>query len=198
MQSEYYTEMIGHIEGKVRAVRAGFCVIDAGGVGYKVAATTETLAHLREGHGAGVWTHLAVREDALDLYGFAAESDLRFFELLLTVPGVGPKSALAILNIASADMLRSAIAAGNDSYLTNVSGIGRKTAQKILLELKDKVGRAAEAAAGQLESDEEALAAMRALGYSLHEGRDALKKVPGTVSGSRERLREALKIIGGA
>lgn len=188
--------MIGHIEGTVRALRPGFCVVGANGVGYKIAATKETLAHLREGQETSLWTHLTVREDVLDLYGFSAESELRFFELLVTVPGVGPKSALAILNVASAETLRSAIAAGNDSYLTNVSGIGKKTAQKILLELREKVGKAAEAVAGQLESDEEALAAMRALGYSLQEGRDALKKVPSSIEGSRERLREALKILG--
>lgn len=190
--------MIGHIDGRVAALRQSFCVISAGGVGYKIAATKETLAHLREDEPAGLWTHLAVREDVLDLYGFMEESELRFFELLVTVPGVGPKSALAILNVASAETLRNAIAGGKDSYLTNVSGIGKKTAQKILLELREKVGKAGEAAAEQLESDEEALAALRALGYSSTEARDALKKVPGTVSGSRERLREALRIVGGA
>ncbi len=190
--------MIGHIEGKVRALRPGFCVLGSYGIGYRVAATKETLAQLRVGQEAALWTHLAVREDVLDLYGFAAESDLQFFELLLTVPSVGPKSALAILNVASADTLRSAIGSGNDSYLTNVSGIGKKTAQKILLELREKVGKSAETANEQLESDEEALAAMRALGYSLQEGRDALKKVPSTIEGSRERLRQALKVLGGS
>lgn len=190
--------MIGYIEGTVRALRTGFCVLSVGGVGYKVAATKETLAHLKIGQQGALWTYLAVREDALDLYGFTEESDLTFFELLLTVSGVGPKSALAILNVASAETLRSAISGGKDSYLTNVSGIGKKTAQKILFELKDKVGASAQAESEQLESDEEALAAMRALGYSLTEARDALKKVPNAVEGSRERLREALKVLGGS
>ena len=95
-------------------------------------------------------------------------------------------------------MLRSAIAAGNDSYLTNVSGIGKKTAQKILLELRDKIGSAAEATSAQLEREEETLAAMRSLGYSLQEARDALKKVPATIEGSSARLREALRLLGGA
>ncbi len=188
--------MIGHVEGTVRAVRVGFCVVGSNGVGYKISATKETLASLKLGEQATLWTYLAVREDVLDLYGFVQESDLTFFELLLTVSGVGPKSALAILNVASAETLRNAIAGGKDSYLTNISGIGKKTAQKILFELKEKVGKAAEAAAGQLASDEEALAAMRALGYSLAEGREALKKVPANIEGSRERLREALKILG--
>ena len=170
----------------------------AGGVGYKVATTKETLGQLSVGAKATLWTHLAVREDVLDLYGFQNERELQFFELLLTVPSVGPKSALAILNVASVETLRSAIAAGNDSYLTNVSGIGKKTAQKILFELKDKIGPAAEASAAQLEREEEALAAMRSLGYSLHEAREALKKVPLTVEGSSARVREALRLLGKA
>ena len=190
--------MIAYIEGEVRALRAGYCIVSASGVGYRVAATTETLARLRAGARAALWTYLAVREDALDLYGFAEESDLSFFELLVTVPGVGPKSALAILNVASADTLRSAIAASNDSYLTTVSGIGKKTAQKILLELKEKVGLAHAGASERLESDEEALEAMRALGYSQSEAREALKKIPASAQGSSERLRQALKILGGS
>ena len=190
--------MIGCIEGTVIALRPGFCIVSAGGVGYKIAVTKDTLARLSKNEGATLWTHLAVREDVLDLYGFLDESDLSFFELLMTVPSVGPKSALAILNAASAEVLRSAIAAGNDAYLTNVSGIGKKTAQKVLFELKDKVGAPAERAAQALERDEEALEAMRALGYSLQEARDALKKVPSTIEGSSARLREALKVLGGA
>ncbi len=189
--------MIGYIEGPVRAVRASFCVIDAGGVGYRVAATKDVLTRLRVGENASLWTYLSVREDALDLYGFENESDLTFFELLVTVPGVGPKSAITILTVASADTLRNAIATGNDSYLTTVSGIGKKTAQKILLELKDKVGLAHDGTSLRLESDEEAVAAMRSLGYSLHEAREVLKKVPQSIEGSSGRLREALKILGG-
>jgi Holliday junction DNA helicase RuvA len=189
--------MIGYLEGPVRALRAGFCVITAGGVGYRVAATKEVLARLRVGEPATLWTHLSVREDALDLYGFETESDLSFFELLVTVPGVGPKSAIAILTVASADTLRNAIATGNDSYLTTVSGIGKKTAQKILLELRDKVGLAHDGTSLRLEGDEEAVEAMRALGYSLHEAREVLKKVPQSIEGGSERLREALKILGG-
>lgn len=188
--------MIGHLEGVVSNVRSGFVILSAGGVGYKVHATRETLAGLRTKERTALWTHLAVREDALDLYGFADEEDLRFFEMLLTVSGIGPRSALAILDIAEVESLRSAIAAGNESYLTKVSGIGKKTAAKIVLELKDKVGAGSEDAARAMGSDEEALEAMRALGYSLHESREALRKVPSSVEKSADRLREALKIAG--
>ncbi len=186
--------MIGYLEGVVKAVRASFCVVSAGGVGYKVAATKDALQTMREGQSIALWIHTAVREDALDLFGFPSESELEFFELLLTVSGIGPKSALGILNIAPADTLRSAIAAGNDSYLTNVSGIGKKTAQKILFELKDKVAKTD--IDPSMRSDEDALEAMKALGYSREEARDALKQVPATITGSHARLREALRLLG--
>jgi len=176
--------------------RPGFLIISVGGVGYKVYATRETIAELKRKERAALWTHLAVREDSLDLYGFLDEGTLDFFELLLMVGGIGPKSALAILDIAEVPALRSAIASGNDSYLTKVSGIGRKTAAKIVLELKDKVGPASPEDARAALGDGDALEAMRSLGYSLHESREALRKVPSTIGTSAERLREALKILG--
>lgn len=190
--------MIGHIEGTVRALRAGFVILSAGGVGYKISATRATLADLKSGTEASLWTHLAVREDVLDLYGFETEDAMYFFGLLLTVPGIGPRSALAILDLAAIETLRSAIAAGNAGYLTNVSGIGKKTAEKIVLELRDKVGVATDDASRALSGDEEAQQAMRALGYSAQEARDILRKVPHEVTGGSARLREALKLIGGS
>ena len=188
--------MIGSISGDVKAARAGYVIISAGGVGYKVAATRSTLTTLREGSQAMLWTHMIVREDVLDLYGFHSEEEMRFFEMLLTVSGIGPKSALAVLDIASIETLRSAISSGNSAYLTNVSGIGKKTAEKIIIELRDKVGISASATDASLRGDEDALEAMRALGYSAAEARDALRKVPTSIQSGTERLREALKIVG--
>ncbi|MEK7509861.1 MAG: Holliday junction branch migration protein RuvA [Patescibacteria group bacterium] len=188
--------MIGHLEGTVKALRTGFTIISAGGVGYKVATTKYVLARLSLGGSTALWTHLAVREDSLDLYGFETEEELRFFEQLITVSGVGPKSALAILDIASIETLRTAIAKGNSEYLTKVSGIGKKTAEKIVFELKDKIGTGSEGLSETFKGDEEALEAMRALGYSHTEARDALRKVPEAVTGSSARLREALKQLG--
>jgi Holliday junction DNA helicase RuvA len=186
--------MIGHLEGTVTALRPGFVIISAGGVGYKVSATKEVLAGVTEGARVTVWTYLAVREQALDLYGFRSEDELHFFELLLTVSGIGPKSALAILDIALVETLRSAIAGGNAGYLTKVSGIGKKTAEKIVVELRDKVGLAV--GGESLKGDEEALEAMRSLGYSPAEARDALRHVPSHVTGGNDRLREALRLLG--
>lgn len=189
--------MIGHLEGTVTAIRAGFIILSAHGVGYKVAVTKDTLARLTHGSPTALFTYLAVRENALDLYGFENERDQQFFELLLMVSGIGPKSAIAILDIADVETLRNAIAQGNAGYLTSVSGIGKKTAEKIIVELKDKVGLGDEGATGAMKGDQEALEAMRALGYSPSEARDALRLVPQTITTSNDRLREALKILGG-
>ncbi len=188
--------MIGHLRGIVTKSAAGFVILSCGGVGYKVAATRATLSPLREGTEASLWTHLAVREDILDLYGFADEEEQHFFEMLLSVSGIGPKSALAILDIASVETLRSAISTGRSEYLTKVSGIGKKTAEKIVLELRDKVGTGSAYETASLKGDEEALEAMKALGYSGAEARDALRQVPPEIESSSERLREALKIMG--
>jgi Holliday junction DNA helicase RuvA len=194
--SPYTSSMIGHLEGKIINVRGGFVILSAGGVGYKVAATRQTLSGLKSGEIASLWTHLAVREDVLDLYGFSEEETLRFFELLLSVSGIGPKSALAILDIADVSTLQHAIAAGNESYLTKVSGIGKKTAAKIVFELKEKIGATTEEGAKALGGDEDALEAMHALGYTIPQARDALRKVPSSIEKSTDRLREALKILG--
>lgn len=188
--------MIGRIEGKVVVKRAGFAILSAAGIGYKIAATREALAALRISEHAALWTHLIVREDALDLYGFRTEYELRFFELLLTVSGVGPKSALAIIDLAPVATLTSAISQGNAQYLTKVSGVGRKTAEKIVLELRDKVEASAGALDATLQGDEDALEAMRSLGYTLQEARDALRNVPHEITEGSGRLRAALKILG--
>lgn len=188
--------MIGHLQGEVFAVRGTHCILSCGGVGYKVFCVKETLARAGAGAKLGLWIHTAVREDILDLYGFAHEEELRFFNLLLSVSGIGPKSALAILDISSVETLRSAIAGGKAEYLTKVSGIGKKTAEKIVLELRDKVGTAQEDSARALKGDEEALEAMRALGYSQSEAREALRKVPASVERGSDRLREALRLLG--
>jgi Holliday junction DNA helicase RuvA len=188
--------MIGYLEGTVKAARPTFAVISVGGVGYKVFATKDILLSLEPGTTSSLWTHLAVRDDALDLYGFGSEEELRFFELLLTVSGIGPKSALSILDIASIEILRSAISTGRAEYLTKVSGIGKKTAEKIVLELREKVGVGSTGTTASLRGDEEALEALKALGYSASEARDTLRKVPPEFANANDRLREALKLLG--
>lgn len=186
--------MIGYIEGEVKTTRPTHCIVLTGGLGYKVSCTKETLARLSPGSRTALWTHLAVREDAQDLYGFRDETELRFFEMLLTVSGIGPRSALAVLDTVSIETLQSAISQNRAEYLTKVSGIGKKTAEKIVLELRDKIGATIENPS--LKGDVDALEALRALGYSSQEARDTLRKVAPEFSNTNDRLREALKILG--
>jgi Holliday junction DNA helicase RuvA len=186
--------MISRIEGTAIRVSVGTVVIQAGGIGYRVYATPDTLLSISEGAPCSLWTHLAVRENALDLYGFSTEEDLRFFNLLLGVSGIGPKSALNVMAIARLDTLSAAISEGDASHLTKVAGIGKKTAEKIVLELRDKVGAAT--GRGISRADTDALDALVAMGYSQSDAREALKNVPREIESSNDRLREALRGLG--
>lgn len=186
--------MIARLRGTVVAVRSHDVVIDVSGVGYRVFVAPATITALKEGAPATLIIYTAVREDALDLYGFLHENERRMFELLLSVSGIGPKSALAILSLAGIDTLVSAISGGKAAYLTNVSGIGKKTAEKIVLELREKVS-ALGIATNDHEGDETAIEALKSMGYSLKEAREALQRVPDDVSGEGARIKAALKAL---
>jgi Holliday junction DNA helicase RuvA len=169
-------------------------MVDVNGIGYKVyisASTFKKLPKIREK--VKIYTHLHVREDIMDLYGFLDKKDLEFFEMLISISGIGPKGATNILNVASVDTLKKAISNEESSILTKVSGIGKKTAEKIILELKSKVG---EEFIGKGIGEGEALDALMSLGYKLQDSREALKKVPQNIEGVENRVREALKLLG--
>lgn len=193
----YTTEhMIGYIEGEVRQVNEKYALISVGGLGYKVFATVETLARINGAAHASLFTYLAVREDALDLYGFETEDEKSLFELLIGVSGIGPRSALGILSIASIDSLERAIVTGDTGYLTKVSGIGRKTAEKIVIELRDKIRARGEGENKMdLRGESDAIEALKALGYSQSEARDALKQIDSAIEGTNQRIKEALKFL---
>lgn len=184
--------MIGSIRGEVTLKTDKFIVVETAGVGYKVNLSTETLSNLKTGE-AFFWIYTHVREDSLELYGFQEREELQFFEMLINVSGIGPKGALGILGIASIENLRKAISAGETAYLTKISGIGRKTAEKIIIELRDKMGKITGETSLQGELD--ALEALRALGYSQNEAREALKQVEGD-GDINHKIKEALKILG--
>lgn len=187
--------MISYVSGTVVEKSARFAVLEAGGVGYKVYVTDDTLRRLKIGAPARVRTHHAVREDTEELFGFLDEDDLKLFELLLNVPGIGPKTALNILNVATAETLRRSITSGETAYLTKISGIGKKTADKIILELKEKLG-AGEEEGPALREEVDALEALKSLGYSASESREALKNVPREISGASARVKRALALLG--
>ena len=196
--------MIGSIKGKIIFKTDKFLIVETGGVGYKINVSPDSISkisalQLHSGQKEtsevfSFWIHTHVREDALDLYGFLERSELEFFEMLINVSGIGPRSALAILGIASIETLRKAIATSDTSYLTKISGIGKKTAERIVIELRDKMGTSLEGSSLQGELD--ALEALKSLGYSQNEAREALKKVSPDTN-INTKIREALKILGG-
>lgn len=189
--------MIAQLTGEVARKDSRGIVLDVDGVGYRVHVVREHGGRIAIGAKISLLTYLAVRETALDLYGFENTEALDYFELLITVPGIGPKSALAILSLAAPEVLRRAILADDTTYLTRVSGIGRKSAEKIIVTLKDKLGRLQDGEPGLLTDEVETLEALQALGYTLTEAREAVKKAPVKNADVGAKVKAALKILGG-
>ncbi|MCC7469570.1 MAG: Holliday junction branch migration protein RuvA [Bacteroidetes bacterium] len=189
--------MIAQINGKVIQKSDKYFVIQTNGIGYLLYVTTDLLAKIDLGKEISLWTHLIVREDVLDLYGFETIDEKNFFEMLISVSGIGPRSALSILSIAPMETIKKAIGSGDTSYLTKVSGIGRKTAEKIVVELRDKLASLGHKdESGTLRGESDVLAALQSLGYSLSDAREAVKQIPDEIVGTNERIKEALKILG--
>lgn len=196
--------MIRLLRGVVAARGRDYLVVDigqaTGGVGFKVQTPEPTAARYTEGAAVFLHTYLQVREDALTLFGFEDEDELGIFELLISVSGVGPKAALSILSTLSPDALRLALANEEPALVARAPGIGKRTAEKIILELKDKVKTPAsnlEALAQMTNTDAEVIDALIALGYSVVEAQRAVQKLPREAVGVEERLRLALSQFGG-
>jgi holliday junction DNA helicase RuvA len=187
--------MIGSIRGKIILKTEKSLLVETAGVGYKISVSPDVLSKAgKTGEEIFLFIHTHVREDVFDLYGFLSKEELEFFEMLINVSGIGPRSALAILGITSTETLRRAISTGDTGYLTKVSGIGKKTAEKIVIELRDKMGK--ELSGSSLQGELDALEALKSLGYSQNEAREALKKVSSDAN-TNAKIREALKILGG-
>ncbi|MER6311759.1 Holliday junction branch migration protein RuvA [Streptomyces sp. NPDC001657] len=175
--------MIAFVSGPVAALAPDAAVVEVGGIGMAVQCTPNTLSGLRVGEPARLATSLVVREDSLTLYGFADDDERQTFELLQTASGVGPRLAQAMLAVHSPDALRLAVATGDEKALTAVPGIGKKGAQKLLLELKDRLGepvgsrRPAAAAAGPAGWRDQLQAALIGLGYASREADEAVAAV---------------------
>jgi holliday junction DNA helicase RuvA len=195
--------MIGKLTGQFQGMaQENQLLIDVSGVGYIVRVAPGTAAECPP-HGSPIslFIHTAVREDAIDLYGFPTMQELSFFKLLTSVSGVGPKTALGILTVADVPSLSRAVAHGDASVLTKVYGIGKKSAERIVVELRDKLAKSQEMEGVAAEfqgagADSDVLAALEGLGYSASESRAAVRSVPKTVTGVRERLALALKNLG--
>ena len=189
--------MIYSLAGKVMAKHGGFFVLETGGVGYKIFANDRTLGAMPgAGESVRVFTHLAPRENAMDLYGFLDEPELRFFELLILVSGVGPRSALSILDVAGLRELSAAIKEGRPDTLTRASGIGRKTAERVIVELRNKViAEHSEQTIKAMETNADLLETLVELGYRREEARSALARVPEDAHSIEVRLKAALKML---
>ena len=197
--------MFYYVKGPVAHVAPYLAVIDCGGVGYACHTTNNTLSYLKKGEVAKLFTHLNVREDLMELYGFATENELNCFRLLIGVSGVGPKAALSILSATTPEGLAMSIITGDEKSLTVAQGIGKKIAQRIILELKDKLAK------GQITTNSgesyggsgvtvipqnkasEAAAALAVLGYSQAEVSVALKGVDVENLPLEEIVRQSLK-----
>ena len=197
--------MIAALRGTLLAVGADYAVIEAGGVGYQVWAPRGVLQSLPEvGDEARLHTYLLVREDALLLYGFATQAERSFFELLLTVTGVGPRVALSLMSSVPLDQLQVAIASENATLLAQVPGIGKKTAARLILELKSKMNldalpALASATGAAAHTNAEVQEILQSLGYSAAEAQAAVASLPADAPVElEERLRLALRYFGGA
>jgi holliday junction DNA helicase RuvA len=195
--------VIASVEGRVGAVAFDSLVIEVGGIGYQVFASPEILSSAVPGSQLKLYTYHLVREDQQALYGFKSVEDLGFFTLLLTVNGVGPKVALAIVGSRPTPDLQLAIMAQDQAVLVSIPGIGKKLAERIIFELKEKVAAAGVAAAGTQiagigAAESEVVAALQALGYSLAEAREASRTAlaDATIGGTLEdRVKAALRSL---
>jgi len=198
-QKKYNREMIAYLKGEILYSTDKFIIINTGNIGYKVSVTEDIRLQHKEGEEISLFIYTAVRENSIDLFGFPNTETLSFFELLLDVSGIGPRSALGIIALAPIETIKRAVATGDVAYLNKVSGIGKKTAEKIIIELRDKLKNYKDSndTPSTLREEGDILEALKSLGYSQNEARDALNKIPNTLIGTNARIKEALKILGG-
>jgi len=189
--------MISHIKGKIILKKEKFIIISAGNVGYKVFVMS---GFGKVGEEIELFTYLNVREDLLALYGFAEYKELELFELLISISGIGPKAGMGILAIADPETIKIAIAKGDSSILTRVSGIGKKTAERVILELKNKFSVSdvenIEDKTREIGNHSDALDALVSLGYSPNDAKRALANISPEIKDVGEKIKKALKELG--
>lgn len=197
--------MFYYINGIVSELQPNMAVVDCGGVGFQINTSSYTVSQLKTGEKAKLYTYVHIREDAFDIYGFSGKSEKRCFEMLLGVSGVGPKAALSILSVNTPESLIMSIVSGNEKAITAAPGVGKRIAQRVILELKDKMASETEAEslsgaaafAAPAVSDRsklgDASAALAVLGYSAPEIHAALKEIPIDELSLEEIIKAALK-----
>ncbi|OGI16874.1 MAG: Holliday junction DNA helicase RuvA [Candidatus Moranbacteria bacterium RBG_19FT_COMBO_42_6] len=182
--------------GQIALFRGNYVVVDVSGVGYKIYATEFSMGKIAGKEEIELYTHTYVREDTLSLYGFLTLDELEMFELLISISGIGPKAAIGILSIAEPKTIRAAVISGDSSILTKVSGVGKKTAERVILELKNRIAELPGEHQGAAKADSEAIEALTSLGYTVSQAREALKSVPKGTKDMSEKVRAALKNLG--
>lgn len=198
--------MFYYLRGEVALLELNLVVMDCGGVGFSVNTTTNTISKLKVGEQARLFTHCSIREDAFDIYGFATKTELEVYRLLISVTGVGPKAALAILSAVTPDGLKMAVVTQNEKMLTAAPGVGKKIAQRILLELKDKLGAVTEldlsggesvtvAPIGPGSRATEAVQALQVLGYEQNDINGAMKGIDVEHMETQDIIKAALKAM---
>jgi len=188
--------MIFSISGKIKFIGEGFVAIDtAGGTSYQVYTTDIFCRSVKVGQPAELFTYLHIsREETINLYGFPSQEELYFFKKLNGIPSIGPKSAMNVLSLIKLDDLKKAIINESHETLTKVSGIGKKTAERIIVEMKGKIK---DLSVGKTLNDDAAVIdALVNLGYSLSQAREMVRKIPENIEGAEKRIKEALKMLG--
>lgn len=191
--------MISYLTGKIIVKTDKSIIVDVQGVGYEIYAVPLLLEKTKKGQEISLYTHLYVREDIMELFGFSTLEELNFFKDMIGVSGIGPKSALAVLMLASVADLKKAIVDEDASLLTKVSGIGKKTAERLILELKNKitdldVTGASSQATGS--TDSQTIDALVNLGYSVREAREAVRQADSSINNVNDKLKATLKLLG--
>jgi Holliday junction DNA helicase RuvA len=187
--------MIAYLKGKIIMIAAQYAIVETNGVGFKVNVNQRWLTKHAEGQDVSIFTHHYIREDRQDLYGFETNVELEFFERLVGISGIGPKTALGIMEVASLDSLKSAIAKGDSSVLMKVSGVGRKTAERVVIELRGKVAPD-DTSNVSVSDDADVIEALEQLGYSSQMAREALSRLDPAITGANNRVRAALNLLG--
>ncbi len=193
--------MIAGIKGRIESIGSTWVIVDVGGVSFQVFLPTSTLSTLGVvGQEVKLHTHLHIREDNMTLYGFGSASELALFQTLITVSGVGPKVGLAMLSAMDVESLTTTIVSGDTSLLTSIPGIGKRTAERIVLELKEKIsaGWMITQDVESVQSNSEVLAALTSLGYSVAEATRAVATLSSTQMSIEDKVKMALKYFGGS
>lgn len=186
--------MIGYLHGVLRLRSHAYSLIDVHGVGYKVHVAQNVLDAIREGDEIELFIHTHVREDALELYGFSDAASLSLFEQLIGVSGIGPKTALGIFGLGKREAIMGAIRRADVDFFTGVARLGKKNAQKVIIELKNKLGGIEDLDLGEGESD--VVTALTGFGFSLEEARKAVREIGDKGKTTTEKVKLALKFLG--